>query len=1015
MAGQYTVESLTSAGVPTDISDFVHSLDTTKFYSDGRISTSALTLQAGFGQFMTDSRGGSTPILKQYDLIRLTYADDDGSVQQHIFEIINDLAQFNKSGSHLLPLTLEGRERNFALIPFSGFFDPAIGHLEMSKAILSVYGFSKNSTTQPTLLDTINELPAFNPNFWDFQYIDNCLDALKEVVRVANLSVAAGGAGDRFGISYEDVFGDITIMRINIVSQGSINSGAPFITITGDPLFNPIQEINKVKQPFTGSVTIARGRPGSGGTPRQGDIYRSKLEFYESTPAYNNSTPYKLGAFVSFGSQLTDPEIPIGQVYQADVNTTGNLPTDALFWSPVSAAVFIGPTLQYSPFTIDKATLYRNECVNPEASFASDVESSPKMLDCNIVINDVETQRDLVYFRSNTDLVGSLSAGQLKYLFEGTDYYNGFRILVDVSNFGTGTGAFSPTLDAFSTGAGNDPNGLPYANNSATFLDGNWFVIKEHQDFDQILSRFDGLYEWNVNFVAKSRFPASDLSNTNRRRRQAGGGTPDRWKALGEQFLANDCLHSPSSITNIDGLVNPINNGTGFYSDDSAVRIIYEYGTISETPDERTLLDQIAGIIPAAVGFLGAFAINAVQVLYDLFLTPQYRNAGWWITFTAPWPFNTSNGITEEVGELYGGQTLLELNNHPYFDTYNQRVAYSGKAGFNEVDSEDLMEITGVTFLYRLDIQVNGSTIPFTGDIPCSYWALDDNGTLWKSKKVYPFLNDVYRFTFDFGDFTPVYRARSPFAISNIVTNILLPTLEIRERLFPARIKMQGFMLELAYDEHGRYLPNLLENVIKPTVASLFTGGAGVNVKFIGDYDSFQWVKTPIAIENGTSLGITTDRTIFPEIKDYPNITNLEQLTRAAIADFSVEFFQYEEWEITQSDKADLTLLETVFLREEDMIIDNDQLLASVNAYSTGINYVPNDVVDSGGVIFTCIAPAFGAGQAPPDSNFWNTESGAFVPNTRELFVSELAFTVTNQRDFNRTSTLTRRIPKVTA
>ena len=39
MAGTYTVESLTSAGVPTDISNFVHSLDKTNFYSDGRINT----------------------------------------------------------------------------------------------------------------------------------------------------------------------------------------------------------------------------------------------------------------------------------------------------------------------------------------------------------------------------------------------------------------------------------------------------------------------------------------------------------------------------------------------------------------------------------------------------------------------------------------------------------------------------------------------------------------------------------------------------------------------------------------------------------------------------------------------------------------------------------------------------------------------------------------------------------------------------------------------------------------
>ena len=126
--------------------------------------------------------------------------------------------------------------------------------------------------------------------------------------------------------------------------------------------------------------------------------------------------------------------------------------------------------------------------------------------------------------------------------------------------------------------------------------------------------------------------------------------------------------------------------------------------------------------------------------MYNLFLAPQYRNAGWWITFSAAWPFNTANGITEEVGQLYGGQSLVELENHSTFDAYNQRVAFSGKAGWNEVDSADLMEITGVTFLYKLDIQVDGNTIPFTGYIPVSWWCIDDNGTLWKQKKTYRFL-----------------------------------------------------------------------------------------------------------------------------------------------------------------------------------------------------------------------------------------------------------------------------------
>jgi len=990
-------------------------LDKTSFFSDGRINTTALTLQAFFGQFITQDRGGSTPIIKQFDRLQITYTDLKGDFYKHIFQVQNDLGQGTNQSDYLLPLTLEGREQNMAFIPFSGFFDPPISHSAISKQILSVYGFSKDITTQPTIIDTVNDFPTFNPNFWDFQYIDNCLDALKEVARSADLSVPAGGGGDRFSLIFSDVDGDLNIMRIDIASQGSTNAGEEFITITGDAVFNPIQVIGKVKQPFTGTVIVARGRPGSGGTPRQGDQYRARLEFYETTLFYNDTTTYPAGTFVSFGAQVTNPELVTGQVYQSDVETTGNIPTNALFWSPVSAFEFIGD-IQYSPLTIDKSSLYKNECTNPSASFDFNSNSSPKMLDCNIVINDVETQRDWVYFRSNTDVVASLSSDQKQYLFEGTDYYPSFRILVDVSNLGTGAGSFSPSLDAFGTGAGNDPNGKPYANNAVIRINDNWFVIKEHEDFDQILVRFEGLFEFNVDFALGSRFPASDTANSFRRFRNNSGGAPNGWKSIKDEFLGNDCLHSPSSITNVTGLTKLVQNGTGNYQDNSAVQIIYEYGVSASEPiDEwRMILDQIAGVIAIKVGFLGTFAINAAVNTFNLFLTPQYTNVGWWITFTTPWPFNTFNGITEEVGGIYGGKTLLELENHSYFDAFNQRVAYSGKAGWNEEDSADLMEITGVKFLYRLDITANGTTIPFTGDIPCSYWCIDDNGTIWKQKKNYRFLNDIQEMSFDFGDFTPVYRARSPYGISNVVTNILVPELEIRERLFPARIKIQGFMLELAYDDKGRYMPSVVENIIKPTVFGMFDSSQiGTGVKFIGVIDAFQWIKTPIAIENGSSLGETPDRVIFPAFRDYPNITNIEQLQRAGTADFDVEFFQFEQYTLIQNDRADVSLQDTVYLRDPFLIPNSDQTIAKTNPWVSGTDYSLNAIVNSVSVIYECIKPhTSNVTNIPPNPEFWNSLGGVSVPNTREVVLSEMVLSVTNGKDWNREATFIRRIPK---
>jgi len=1034
--GDYTVTYISSNSVFTDITKFVHSLDKTSFYSDGRIYTTALTLQADFGQFMTDSRSGSTPIIKQFDRIQIRYTDSSGDFYEHIFQVINNLGQGTNQADYLLPLTLEGREQNMAFIPFSGFFDPPISHLDISQKILSVYGFSKNSATQPTISDQSpgkNELPSFNPNFWDFQYIDNCLDATKEVVRSADLSVAAGGGGDRFSIVFND-FGegqavDLNVMNIEIASQGTNNEGDPFVTITGDAVFNPIQVIDKVKQPFTGTVIVARGRPGSGGTPRQGDQYRARLEFYETTPSYVDTTQYREGVFVSFGNQITNPELASPQVYQADQDTLGNLPTNATFWTPISAFVFIGD-IDYSPLTILKKGLYKNECTNPSEEFNFNSNISPKMLDCNIVINDVETQRDWVYFRSNTDVEDDLGFSEKQYLFLGTGYYPGFRILVDVANLGTGEGTFNPNLNRFNTGLGRDPNGKLYANNAVIFVagegnldplgqGGTWYVIREQESFDQILVRLEGLFEFNVNFASGSRFPASDPNPTvagTRRFRSSTAGTPDAWRKIEGQWLANDCLHSPSSIENVDGLTKTVNrdSGSATYQTNSAIQIIYEYGSTATEPiDEwRMILDQIAGRIFSGFDFITQFATNAALNALNLFFTPQYTNVGWWITFTTPWPFNTFNGVTEEVGGIYGGKTLAELQNHPYFDAFNQRVAYSGKAGWNEEDSADLMELTGAKFLFQLDIQANGKTIPFTGEIPCSYWAIDDNGTIWKQKKTVRFLNDIRELSFDFGDFKPVYRARSPYGIQNIVTNILVPELEIRERLFPARIKIQGFMLELAYDDHGRYMPSIAENIIKPSVFGMFdTSQIGTGVKFIGTIDAFQWVKTPIAIENGSSLGETPDRVIFPSFRDYPNITNIEQLQRAATADFDTEFFQFEQYSLVQNDRADVNLQDTVYLRDPFLIPDADQTLDKTNAFLFNTNYVLNDIVNELGIIYEAIQAS--VNKVPDQSpDFWNPLGNTAVPNTREVVLSEMVLSVTNGKDWNREATFVRRIPK---
>ncbi len=1014
MAKRYKVEYL--EGGTTDITDFVVSLDKFKKFSDGRISQAAFTLNAEFGQFITDTSGGATPKVDEFNRFRITMLDIAGVAQDsHIFELKTDLAQLMKQSRHLLPLELEGRERNLAYIPFSGYLEFE-NHKDMANKILNMFE-ANDGTAQPIFTTDDggtpqNLLPDNNPNIWDFQYIDNCLDALKLVITHANNSVAAGGAGDRFAIIYDDDSASpLTTIVVRIISQGSRNI-APFPTLETTLEF-PIQTIEKLKEQKTGTRVIARGKPGSSTAPSNAAIYFGRLEYFLNIQQYDDAKDYLKDNYVRQGNL----------VYQAVQDVpAGNRPPNVTFWLETSVGTYIGD-IQYSPFTKDKQALFRNACGNPEGGLDPALFTSLKVFDCNMTILDAATFRDFCYVRSITDDL-TADVFNKKYLFNDVNLIDGFRILVD-TQLGAVAGAFA--ADNFGTGAGNDPNGFPYADSMAILIDGDWFVFRMQNsgsitafadagggkttvttsaahklsngrkvringttnyngthkiesvtsttfvivkafvitetgtwvtgDSDECLVTSEGrIYEWNVAFSSGSRTPASE----DRERGAAKTGTR-KWRDASGEFLGNDCCHAPTFFANAEGLIDPLFNDAQSenYTKDSAIRIKYSYNKLVDTPPWKTLLDQILGILN--IGLLGLTSIltSMAASLFTLFSTPYYTSAGWWVCWASPYPFSTHNSITEKIGELYGGD-INTIDDHHFFDAYNERFTFTGKLGWNQTDSDSLMEITGFSLLYQLNILANGNPIPFTGDIPVSYWMIDNNGTIWKSKDTYRFLGDVQRFDFYFGNFTPVYRARSPLGISNIVENLLVPELELRDIFFRNKIVYQGFMLELSYDQHGRYMPNLMEAVIKPTIFNLFSfSGASVSVEFDGIIDGWAWIKTPIAISAPDAESAT--RAIFPEIKDYPQITNIEQLQRASDAQLDIEEFRYEQYSVTNFDRADRKLQDTLFLHEQFLIDETD---------------------DPGN------------------------------PNTREVIVSEISYEETKGEHMKRTMIINRRIPK---
>jgi len=167
----FTVEFIINNTVFTDITDFVYSLDDFVLQSTGKISTAKITLNSEFGNFTTEANGGVTPIITQFDLIRITIIGDDGvTLQAKIFEVTTDLSQLMGRSSYLLPLELEGRERNLSGIPFGAFLRNAT-HKELIQQIAFSYN-DQVGTSQPQLVGNVIDIPNFNPNIWDFTQVD---------------------------------------------------------------------------------------------------------------------------------------------------------------------------------------------------------------------------------------------------------------------------------------------------------------------------------------------------------------------------------------------------------------------------------------------------------------------------------------------------------------------------------------------------------------------------------------------------------------------------------------------------------------------------------------------------------------------------------------------------------------------------------------------------------------------------------------------------------------------------
>ena len=917
MALPYKLEYFGIGSTATDISNYVESIDKFTDVGTGEIVSAKIMLDARFGDFITQSSSGNTPVIQQYDTFKLEITDDDDNTYSR-FLIQDDVIPYrNDNGDHLV-LELFGRERYLQKMYFTGgyFF---ISLKRMLEIIRDFYNTNKGSR-QPSISGEMDNVPDYTFGSFDFGEGVTVYDAFMQVIKRLSLSVAAGGGGEFYGITFSDE--SQSEMTVDVRPQGSLPS---------EPLTleSPIT-VTELKQPSDGNIVIVKGQDGAGSLPEQPALWRSLIEEFENLPLWDNTIEYKPDAYVRYDDKI----------YQAKSNYSGTniSPTDATNWDVISFADYVEAytnvsDFQYSPWTNNKQAVWKNWGGNPDGGDSStssflanavptggDAFDSLCFPDSNLVIRDRTAWRDWVDFR-----VVSINDIPDGYLYDDPDdehtvaerTYRGMRVLVDPQLGEIG--------EPFTANGGRDKLNHSYEN--ALVMrdrDGDWIVFRNAEHADEVAVMSEGkIYEFNAPQQTVNGKAVRHYNETN-----SDLGWRDSYKGA----LGNDAFHYPSRMENVDGIVGGDENSivsfdkgsNESFKDDSAIEIEYLFGE-NDSVDKLVEFLYESGSIPILQairlfdgdGNILSYPDDDTENL--AYAIDQY-SIGWWATlFEVPFP-KANYGISEDVGELFGGNVD---SNVPTLNLFNMNKTPTGNTGYGHEDSHLLGQIDGIKFMFKFEIEGPDVDV-IRGDIPFRCTVYDLNGAVWVSDTTHRYQGDTYPMNFPFSSFR-LYRARAPhgYGLKDIISKIINPELKSTEILNRRLIKRITLQCMINYDSQGTYYPWGWENILR-TITTLPTG---VDIKYIGTIDALHFTKTPIAIarDGDHPTNSIDDRHLAVPIKKYPHISNVIQLQKIATSELDIVKHQNDTWTVKYENRADIHAEESIFLKDEDFVSESEK------------------------------------------------------------------------------------------
>ena len=610
---------------------------------------------------------------------------------------------------------------------------------------------------------------------------------------------------------------------------------------------------------------------------------------------------------------------------------TSTSPPNATYWNPLS--------INYSLWTNNKDVVTKNSCSMPDQPFfnaASPSLDAPAFPDGNLVIRDRVNSatgeyifyRDWVICRAvnPTDIVNDT---RLKHYLMGVNhdtFYKGFTVLVDTS-LGTPSGAF----------AGNDINGRQFADAFVQYDGVNWIVTRtpvssnspdsaQLQIGDQCAVYAEGrTYEYNKVITDTSPLIFGKIHSTDVYPYKYIG--PDvglsKWQDVSGLQGGNDAFHRPTSITLADGFYDKLDGSLDYssYITNSALRIQFDFDLANSVYQAaKTILDKIFAFGASLIQGLEGGQINDKYTLTTdeqaLFLLLAYYNYGWWYALPIPYPLCDLNGITESVGELYGGGAST-ADNFAVLDLQNANYSHSGLTGLNHNEVSDLGgPLTGIQFIQYFDILYGGLEEPFQGDVTFTITVYDDLRNVWRADYTIRFLHTPQVVQIPWSAFTVNRPSRVPINIDSLTKNLIdlisPAELEIRSIFEQKHVRLITWQYSAAYDEFLRYVPVNLDKLLRSL-------GGVLNVSLIGIIDGLALIKQPFV-----SSGVVIDRVINPEIIDAPNIRNLVQLQSVAVAEAQISNLPFESYTVERNGSCDLFLEQYVYLSDPYLIGQED-------------------------------------------------------------------------------------------